>query len=699
MKRILFLFFVVQFSQSPASFAQLKADWTFYGTQFGYGEGKMNDKKINIVGVTDFKILKDGSFIFSSQSGITVFKDGSVSELNKVLNVNGSVKAGMKLDGTLGISVDKNNNLFFRIDRRLFMIDSKYFNDGQFKPDNLGEVPAKRLREEDGFIYKTVTALASDSKGNIWVRGDISDEVTSMKTGNVDFKNGVTRFDGAKWDRTDVYGTENDLETFVVFDENDYALMQFPQGKTANMIYAASGRSDEKVVSKGELLEVSGAVAMDYFKGLIYLANSNMIHVQKNGKWERVATTPLTNIVDIKVDKTGKIWIASNEGVTCINTNGLQYQLNTENSILPTNSVRKIVIDGQNKKWFMSDGGLVGYKEPADPKLGMSIYTKLNSNYFDGKIEGIESFDKGLLLLNSDYGLLRFDGANFKQETPSNLGGMFFNDLTVSKDGKAYIGTYRYLHEYDGKLYTKIEWKEDIGKQVTSVVTDDNNNVWIGFDGISKRENGTWQNFNKKNAGLSSNTVYKLFKDSKGNVWGVLSDGIVKYDGTTWTSFTKKTTDIGLRNMIGFAETKDGKVWFCNGSKLVESDGTVMKEVTNFKSVGTIRNMISQEDGSLLIATEEKGIAKVKDGNVTYFDQASGLPTNAISRIFKDKDNAIWVSFGFPPPAPSISSTFDRPTPGGAASPAPPPPSPKEIFTKKLQASDIQFGLVKLTQL
>jgi ligand-binding sensor domain-containing protein len=692
MKRIFLLFFIIQVAQQSTSFAQLKADWTFYGPQFSYVDGKITDSQFSLTDVIDFKILKNGAFIFTSKKGpVTVLKNGSVKVLEKVFNTTGALKSGMSIGGTQHIAVDKSGNLFLQVDNtRLFMIDSKYFNGGELDPNNLGTIPARRIQEEEGFIYKTITALVSDPKGDIWVRGDVSD-VKNAFIRDFDYKNGIAKFDGTKWETTHFNSAMSEPAALVAFDEADNAILEFPALKGGAILYSRLNQvkpGENPIVDKGVPSEVGSPVAMDFYDGAVYLANSTSVAVQRNREWKKISTVPLTNIVDMKVDKAGFVWIASNEGITCIRPNGAQYQITSKNSILPTNLVRKIAIDDQNKKWFVSDGGLVGYKEPAEPKQGMSVYTRLNSNYFDGKIQGIVKFENDLLLLNNEYGLLRFDGSNFKQETPNSMGGMFFNDLTVGKDGKVYIGTYRYLHTYDGKNYEKVEWNEDIGKQVIAVITDEKNSVWIGFDGISKFENGAWQNFNKKNAGLPSNTVYKLFKDSKGNLWGVLNDGIVKYDGATWTSFTKKTTEIGLRNMIGFAETKDGKIWFCNGSKLVETDGTTMKEVPNFKSVGAIRNMISQDDGSLLIATEEKGIAKVKDGIVTFINQASGLPSNSITRIFKDTDNAVWVSFGSPPPAPSISSVFNQP--------APPAPNPKEVFTKKLQDFDIQFGLLKI---
>lgn len=707
MKQIYLVILLALLVKSNQSFSQLKADWTFYGPQFHYVDGKLTDGQFSVADVTDFKILKNGSFIFASKTGpVVVFNNGTISQLQKIMNVTGSVKSGVTIEGVQSLAVDKNDNLFLQLDRkRLFMIESQYFNGGAFKENSLGVIPAKRIGEEDGFIYRQISAVVSDGMGNIWVRGDISQDakVIIQDQGAANYRNGIAKFDGTKWSTVDIFGTLSQPNSLVVFDEANNALMQFPNGRNSNivMVQPAEIKPEVKsVTNRGEVLEDGAAVAMKYYEGSIYLATPNAVYVQKGLKWEKIEARNVSGINDIEIDMSGSLWIASNEGVTCVTKSGTQYQLNSENSILPTGLVRKIVVDRQNKKWFLSDGGLVGYKEPADAKLAVSIYTRLNSDYPNGKIQGIENFENSILMLNSECGIVRFDGTSFKKEMPNVVGGMFFNDLNVGKDGKAYIGTYRYLHTFDGKNYDKIDWKEDIGKQVNAVLMDDKGTLWIGFDGISKFENGSWQNYNKKNAGLSSNSVYKLFKDSKGNLWAILSDGVAKYDGTTWTSFTKKTTDIALRNMIGFAETKEGKILFCNGANLVEYDGTTMKDVAGFKAVGSIRNMILQDDGSLLIATEEKGIVKFKDGSMSFFNQATGLPSNAISWIFRDKQNNIWASFGFPPPAPSISTTFNTPVSGGgAAPPTPTPPTPKELFTKKLQASDIVFGLVKLSQL
>lgn len=250
------------------------------------------------------------------------------------------------------------------------------------------------------------------------------------------------------------------------------------------------------------------------------------------------------------------------------------------------------------------------------------------------------------------------------------------------------MGTYRFIHKYDGSAYSKWEWNDKIGKQINTVLVDDKNTVWIGFDGVSRFDGTAWQNFDKK-SGLSSNTVFQLFQDRKNNIWALLPDGVAKYDGSTWTSFTKKTSGIPFRNMKSVAETKDGKIFFTNGYALVEYDGSTMKAVDAFKEVGTVQNMIAEDDGSLLMATEENGIARFKDGTVSFYKQENAaLPSNAINYLFKDTDGKIWAVCGktayTPPSMPGTTEVVE---------------SPKDAFMRKLKEFDAFSALIQMEKL
>jgi ligand-binding sensor domain-containing protein len=326
----------------------------------------------------------------------------------------------------------------------------------------------------------------------------------------------------------------------------------------------------------------------------------------------------------------------------------------------------------------------------------MTVFNKFNAMLSPGPIESMITYKDKLMVVSKDAGLMEFDGTVFKNVTPVDKKEAAHTTIAVDKNGKLSMGSTKFLHQFDGNNYSVLEWKGDFGKQADKVVVDNQNNIWISSFGLAKFNGTTWEAFNKKNAGLPSNTCTGLFMDSKNNLWATFSDGIAKYDGTTWTIHTKKTAGVGLGNMYGIAEGKDGKMWFCNGFKLIEFDGTTMKESSGFKNVGAIRNMVMDENGTLLIATEEKGIAKVKDGVVTFCDQATGgLPSNSLNQIYKDTKGKIWVAYGREP-------VVERSFPPMGQQPATPTPAPvvnpKDTFSKKIVEFEPSYGLIQLNK-
>lgn len=61
--------------------------------------------------------------------------------------------------------------------------------------------------------------------------------------------------------------------------------------------------------------------------------------------------------------------------------------------------------------------------------------------------------------------------------------------------------------------------------------------------------------------GLPSNTVYKLFQDSRGLVWIATDAGVCNFDGSTFEVFTKED-GLPSSDILDIAEDKQGRIWF-----------------------------------------------------------------------------------------------------------------------------------------
>lgn len=676
------------------AYAQPKADWKFIGTSFSYENGKISDAKWPVEGaITELFFAPDGTwYIGTPEKAALIYSGGKYYSTQKILfnkeEGTGFTSGGLTTAAT-GIATDKNNALWFGTEKGLLKIDHEYYkNFGQL--EEMANTKGVRVKIDTLTMpFAKISQLERDAAGNIWVTGQR--KLTMIKFAY----QGLSRYDGEKWMNIDLPGglAKSEIKYFVLDQQGNPIVVYQDKTETIATLYKDGAWKSLGSMGKG----VNTKLITVNQKGEIYgVSANNEVMVHRGSAWEKVVLkTKDQRFTDIKFDKDNTLWLATDMGVLCVNNGGGEFKLNDQNSPLPMMEVSEIKIDADNRKWFVTARGLLGYKEPEISVPNGVVYSRYNSSVEDGVVETIKPYGDGFLMVYNALGLAQFDGKEFKMVTPYGKAEVTNNDLAIS-NGKVYIGTYKFIHTYDGTSYNEWKWEDDIGKQVNSILADNQGQIWIASKGVSKYDGTSWKNWDKKTGGLSSNSALKLFQDSKNRIWAALSDGVAMYDGTIWTSFTKKTAGMGLGNMNAITEAKDGKILFSNGYSLIEYDGTSMKEVVGFKKVGELRNMFVDDDGTLVMATQDNGIAKFKDGALTFCNTATcGLPSNQVNYIYKDKSGSYWVSFGTFPPV-------ERPFPTMGAQPTanqPPPETAQQAFQRKVKSFDLLFLMVKLSKI
>jgi ligand-binding sensor domain-containing protein len=670
-------------------FGQSKTEWTYYSAPFSYFNERFSDLSFSPAGKKEIILRDDGTIIFipeSKKDPITFFKNNIEYPIDKVTlpkfkNFVDRVENAAKLSATKDVQVmllDKKGNLWLGSYAGLFRIDAAATNQTENISSPLEVMPIDN--ETPGMPFASIALIAEDLNGNIWVTGSPGLKIPGK---------GLSKYDGNQWTNFEIDEFPNLWIKKIVFDDQNDPIVLFSNNTIAQF-------KNAKWTSLGKLDMLP--VALHFGNHKLYAATSSDMWEHTGEKWQKVEIkTSHTGITDLKTDKQGAVWISTGWHVIGLMPNKIEIVLSAKNSILPESSVRRIFVDNQNKKWFITDTAIIGFKEASETRnASMTIFNKFNSSLPPGPIESMIAVKDKLMVVSRDAGLMEFDGVFFKNLTPSDKKEAAHSNIAVDKDGKISMGSTRFLHQFDGNTYSVLEWKGEFGKQADKVVIDNDNNIWISSFGVAKFNGTTWEAFNKKNAGLPSNSCTGLFVDTKNNLWATFSDGIGKYDGSAWTIYTKKTAGVNLSTMYGIAESKDGKMWFCNGFKLIEFDGIAMKESAGFKSVGAIRNMVMDENGTLLIATEEKGIAKVKDGIVSFCDKTTGgLPTNSLNYIYKDTQGKIWVAYG-------RESVVEHSFPAMGQQQATPTPAPvvnpKDAFSKKILEFEPLYGLIQLNK-
>lgn len=146
--------------------------------------------------------------------------------------------------------------------------------------------------------------------------------------------------------------------------------------------------------------------------------------------------------------------------------------------------------------------------------------------------------------------------------------------------------------------------------QVTSIVQDHNNELWIGtYGGISLFDGSNFINYNKSK-GLPNNLVWGMEYAKDGKVWMSTPAGITAYDGRKFKTYTFPEAR-GENATAEIRIDKNGKVWASVKNKAYIFNQQKFELVPGLDSVTAIS---TDNDGEMLFARYRNGIVKLQNG-------------------------------------------------------------------------------------
>jgi ligand-binding sensor domain-containing protein len=272
-------------------------------------------------------------------------------------------------------------------------------------------------------------------------------------------------------------------------------------------------------------------------------------------------TNSLLNSVFLE-DKSGKIWIGTNDGV-CV------YEDNRFTKIeipIPSdmqsgrNNVWSIMQDKSGKLWFATTNGVYVY----DGKVfNFFKVTDIINNCY-AKIEKILEDNAGNFWFGGRCyeGVFRYDGKSIinikpmvlfqdaSESRPHNWGFPHLQD----KKGNIWFSNWGGVYRYDGKSFTTFTRIDGLSGNAVAVIKEDKKgNIWFGGDGLSRYDGKSFTRFTKKD-GLLNNDVWSILEDKTGAIWvGTRNTSLFRYDGKNFTSFTtndEPTYDSILPNFL-----------------------------------------------------------------------------------------------------------------------------------------------------
>jgi len=493
------------------------------------------------------------------------------------------------------------------------------------------------------YIY----SIEGDSKNNIWIGGTNGGSVLNPQTNvfnQLSLNNSSLIKDGVSQIRQfgpSIMLAACEKSGLVVFNNGAYTGKQVP------------------LAFKGKIVSSYHVTALEP----VYKKRFCWVFIKNYGLYkflldkyvlEPVCTTKIQANV-LRLDKTGQLYVGTDEGVYTYNSQTRNYT----NNLLPYNSiVTNIMADRNNEIFAATDGSGVfkfGKGTTATPYIGNANQKFLKSSAVWGLFEDIDG--------NKWFGTLR--------------GG-----ITMVGNSERF-----FKHIIN-------EGSNPSDNYVLSLCEDENKNIWIGTDGAGlrlwNRAKNTFKNITTA-TGLSSNFIPGITKDYANNLWvATWYGGINRIDPDThhikhyslYNTYTKReeknvwfiyedrdkqlwaaTTREGalyrynrktdkfeifhskLPDLLCMTETKDGMLWTGNYTDLY----CINKKTGGFTSqkIGyPVRCITEGQENTLWIGTSEGGLLEYNRSKHTYkrYTTTNGLPGNTILRLLQDNAGRLWLS-------------------------------------------------------
>jgi signal transduction histidine kinase/streptogramin lyase len=225
--------------------------------------------------------------------------------------------------------------------------------------------------------------------------------------------------------------------------------------------------------------------------------------------------------------------------------------------------------------------------------------------------------------------------------TDNGLVNNAVSSLVEDDNGNVWIGTMRGLNVFKNEKLSSLSEL----RGVLSLVIDHKKNFWIGtVNGVYLLENGK-----PVHKGLADHAIPTMLEDRHGNLWiGTNGVGLYRYDNGKLTAFTKQQ---GLSSDFIWAlhEDPEGSLWVGTtggGVNRLNDGNFVTYGVEEGMAHDKVWSIYENKNQDIWFATEGGVIKKQKDGKFLSITTKDGLSSNNVWCVFEDSNGNLWAGTG-----------------------------------------------------
>lgn len=554
----------------------------------------------------------------------------------------------------------------------------------------------KYLGVEDGLSNNVVNSLYQDRFGFIWMgtydglnRYDgYNFKVFRNKWGNDNslINNHIITLNGDSKDRVWI-GTQKGISYFDYTDTKIHSVyyLNKAQNKVTAAINSISiGHNGDAYIAteaKGLLIVKNGtnkahslairnnstysvkATNFDQNHTLWFFIKDRGLYTWNNGQL-KLAFSKIKGVTQLLNDENNQLWIGTENGLFIFDKGARSlkrapFKLSNEN-------IMSLKMDKSKVLWIATDGGGITTYDKRNNQTAYLTAGKekgqLSSNSIGAILEDRES-RKWIATLRGGVDLIDFKDTQFNtikvDPFQSNtLVNNFVLSFCEDADHNIWIGTdggglsiwNPRTNKFNNFVHNPNDRASLTSNFVTSILKDSRNTIWVASfsGGIDRFEPGTqkFKHYSCYNTvkGVEEANLWKLFQDTKGNLWAGTTKGGALY------LFNAKADQFELfdNNLIDIHtiyEDQYGTLWAGNYTHLIKID-PIRKKHEFIPVNSAIRAIHEDRFHNFWIGTEGGGLLSFNRNSHKFvrYIEANGLPSNSILNILEDNSGNLWCS-------------------------------------------------------
>ena len=250
----------------------------------------------------------------------------------------------------------------------------------------------------------------------------------------------------------------------------------------------------------------------------------------------------------------------------------------------------------------------------------------------------------GYLFLATYYGIVRFDGKQFRVFDRNNTPALKSNQiwcLAVDREGTLWAGTSAGLISYRNGVWAKQPGEGITDASIHSLHLASDGALWIGTtaSGAVVLRSGVFHT-----VGPSREMVRSLLVDRSGTTWIGTNNGLFRYSDGKMEHFTK-ADGIPNERVLSLQQTRDGVIYVGTAVGLAYIKDQDIRTIRLQPELSTqlMWSLAEDRDGQVWVGTLGDGLARINAGKVDWFKNPRRASSNAITAVYEDREGSLWV--------------------------------------------------------